>query len=152
MPIRLSSPTLRRGLLASSALALIGAAGPALAQEAVDAIVVTGYRASTAAAIDSKRRSAEILDSVGQDDISQLPDLNIVETVRRIPGVSVAAGVDSTKNRDLYQRATIRGLDPRYNLTTVDGVQIASALGADAMTLGAAALPFRANLFAPWTS
>ena len=123
-------------LLASSALAAVLLAGQAAAQTApqavegegeVDQIVVTGYRASTQATIVAKRSSPEVLDSISQDDIAQLPDLNIVEAVRRVPGISVAAGADSTKNRDLYQRATIRGLDPRYNLTTVDGVQIASA-------------------------
>ena len=89
-------------------------------------IVVTGFRASQRAATKAKRDSAVILDAVSQDDVGRLPDLNIVEASRRITGVSVVGGADPTKNRDIYQRATIRGLDPRYNLVTIDGIPLAS--------------------------
>lgn len=89
-------------------------------------IVVTGFRASQRSATKAKRDSAVILDAVSQDDVGRLPDLNIVEASRRITGVSVVGGADPTKNRDIYQRATIRGLDPRYNLVTIDGIPLAS--------------------------
>jgi TonB-dependent receptor len=89
-------------------------------------IVVTGFRASQRSATKAKRESAVILDAVSQDDVGRLPDLNIVEASRRITGVSVVGGADATKNRDIYQRATIRGLDPRYNLVTIDGIPLAS--------------------------
>ncbi len=89
-------------------------------------IVVTGFRASQRSATKAKRDAAVILDAVSQDDVGQLPDLNIVEASRRITGVSVVGGADPTKNRDIYQRATIRGLDPRYNLVTIDGIPLAS--------------------------
>lgn len=120
-----------------SATALISFVNPAFAQEAVgaeqeatpaagDDIVVTGFRASQRSATRAKRDSAVILDAVSQDDVGRLPDLNIVEASRRITGVSVVGGADATKNRDIYQRATIRGLDPRYNLVTIDGIPLAS--------------------------
>ncbi|WP_445192603.1 TonB-dependent receptor [Sphingomonas sp. Tas61C01] len=89
-------------------------------------IVITGYRASQRSATKAKRESSVILDAVSQDDVGRLPDLNIVEASRRITGVSVVGGADPTKNRDIYQRATIRGLDPRYNLVTIDGIPLAS--------------------------
>ncbi len=89
-------------------------------------IVVTGFRASQRSATKAKRDSAVILDAVSQDDVGRLPDLNIVEASRRITGVSVVGGADPTKNRDIYQRATIRGLDPKYNLVTIDGIPLAS--------------------------
>lgn len=91
-----------------------------------DAIIVTGFRASQRSAVKAKRNAAVILDAVAQDDVGRLPDLNIVEASRRITGVSVVGGADPTKNRDIYQRATIRGLDPRYNLVTIDGIPLAS--------------------------
>ena len=94
--------------------------------ESQDDIVVTGYRASQRSAVQAKKRSDVILDAVAQDDVGRLPDLNIVEASRRIAGVSVVGGADPTKNRDIYQRATIRGLDPRYNLVTIDGIPLAS--------------------------
>lgn len=91
-----------------------------------DEIVVTGSRASQRSAAKAKRDATVILDAVSQDDVGRLPDLNIVEASRRITGVSVVGGADATKNRDIYQRATIRGLDPRYNLVTIDGIPLAS--------------------------
>lgn len=90
-------------------------------------IVVTGFRLATRRAIETKRRSGQIVDAVSQDEVSQLPDVNIVEAARRIPGVSVMPDRDSSRGHDNYQYVTIRGLDSRYNLVTVDGAQIASA-------------------------
>lgn len=91
-----------------------------------DDIIVTGSRASARAAVKAKRNATVIMDAVAQDQMGRLPDLNIVEASRRIAGVSVVGGADATKNRDIYQRATIRGLDPRYNLVTIDDVPLAS--------------------------
>jgi TonB-dependent receptor len=102
------------------------AADAAVAEGDQTDIVVTGFRASQRSATKAKRESAVILDAVSQDDVGRLPDLNIVEASRRITGVSVVGGADATKNRDIYQRATIRGLDPRYNLVTIDGIPLAS--------------------------
>lgn len=109
------------------ALAQTEPGDPAAADPAQgDEIVVTGFRASQQSATRAKRQSAVILDAISQDDVGRLPDLNIVEASRRITGVSVVGGADPTKNRDIYQRATIRGLDPRYNLVTIDGIPLAS--------------------------
>lgn len=121
-------------LLLTSAIVSASAcfSSPVFAQDAEpeaaeDNIVVTGYKAANRAAIDAKRKSEVVLDSISQDDIGRLPDLNIVESARRITGLSTVGGLDPTKNRDIYQRVTIRGLDPRYNLITVDGVPLASS-------------------------
>lgn len=89
---------------------------PAYAQEAqadVQQVVVSGLRAAEHATVQTKKATRQIVDAVSQDDIGQLPDFNIVEASRRIPGLSVVGGGDATKNRDIYQRATIRGLDSR---------------------------------------
>nr|WP_315222482.1 TonB-dependent receptor [uncultured Duganella sp.] len=102
-------------------------APPADAPADMQSVVVSGFRAAQRANVLSKKNTRQVMDAVSQDDIGRLPDLNIVEAARRIPGLSVVGGGDPTKNRDVYQRATIRGLDSRYNLVTVDGVPIASA-------------------------
>jgi len=93
----------------------------------LEQIQVTGFRAATTAAMDAKRDSTVVLDAVSDDDIGSLPDLSIVESARRIVGLSTVAGMDPTRNRDLYERVTIRGLDPKYNLITIDGVPMASS-------------------------
>ncbi|PVM84459.1 hypothetical protein DDF62_22265 [Caulobacter radicis] len=133
----MSCSTVRHLLLATSAmlaamvatpvLARQAAAEPATSGDALEAIVVTGFRASERAAITAKRKSEVVIDSISQDDIGRLPDLNVVESARRIVGLSTVGGLDATKNRDIYQRVTIRGLDPRYNLITVDGAPLASS-------------------------
>lgn len=121
---------LKSTLLAGAAVALamssVAAAQTASQPEAVEEVVVTGYRAASRAAVAAKQNAAVVLDAVSQDDIGRLPDLNIVEASRRITGLSVVGGIDATKNRDIYQRAAIRGLDPKYNLVTIDGAPIAS--------------------------
>lgn len=99
----------------------------ATAAEDGDEILVTGYRLSNRRALASKRNSGQIIDAVSQDEVSQLPDVNIVEAARRIPGLSVISDRDSSRGHDNYQYVTIRGLDSRYNLVTVDGAQVASA-------------------------
>lgn len=93
----------------------------------LDAVHVSGYRAAATAAMDAKRDSHVVIDAVNDDDIGSLPDLSIVESARRIVGLSTVAGMDTSRNRDLYERVTIRGLDPKYNLITLDGVPLASS-------------------------
>lgn len=119
-------------MLGAAALPFLN--GPAAAQSLADGaaktsevVVVTGYQAATRAAVQAKKDASVVLDAISQDDIGRLPDLNIVESARRIAGLSTVGGLDPTKNRDIYQRTTIRGLDPKYNLITVDGVPLASS-------------------------
>ncbi len=125
----------KSALMASATLLLSG--GGAFAQDGsvatqpaqtkeTETVVVTGYRAANRAAVRAKLNADVVLDAISQDDIGRLPDLNIVESARRIVGLSTVGGLDPTKNRDIYQRVTIRGLDPRYNLITVDGAPLAS--------------------------
>jgi len=87
---------------ASAACLLIGQAGAAHAQDAaagpaptpdadtVEEVVVTGYRASLASAQSIKRNAATIVDAVTSADIGALPDRSVVESLQRIPGVSIS--------------------------------------------------------------
>lgn len=113
-------------LISSPAASQESSAGVTASGNAPETIVVTGFRASQRSAVKAKKNASVILDAIAQDDVGRLPDLNIVEASRRITGVSVVGGADATKNRDIYQRATIRGLDPKYNLVTVDDIPLAS--------------------------
>lgn len=112
---------------AASAASSPSAVSPAENVSTLDAVVVTGSRAATIATISAKYKARGVTDSVSQDEVGRLPDYNIVEAVRRVAGISVVGGGDPTKNRDIYQRASIRGLDSRYNLVTLDDNPIASA-------------------------
>jgi iron complex outermembrane receptor protein len=106
------------GLMASTAIA-----APAWAQDAgapadqaatapqvEEDIVVTGIRASQAAAIDIKRDETAIVDAISAEDIGKLPDVTIVDALQRIPGVQIqrSAGEGSTVNiRGLPQVVTL---------------------------------------------
>jgi iron complex outermembrane receptor protein len=130
-------PRLSKKMLLFVGTALVHLCGPTIAHAQVttgqeapaatpETIVVTGYRAANRAAVRAKQTADVVLDAISQDDIGRLPDLNIVESSRRIVGLSTVGGLDPTKNRDIFQRVAIRGLDPRYNLITVDGAPLAS--------------------------
>ncbi|MFC2952822.1 TonB-dependent receptor [Marinicaulis aureus] len=97
---------------------------PALAQNAdedeQDEIVVYGQAVSLKRAIDAKRGATNIMDATVQDDIGRLPDLNTAAVIRRITGIAV-------QNDQAEARfPIIRGLNPTYNRTTIDGGIVSS--------------------------
>ena len=128
----------RTKILSASALALtagLGLGSAAFAQDAsdeadavMDTIVVTGFATANRDAIAAKRASDGILDAASADQIGLLPDLDITQVAQRIPGLSVIStfGVTNDRSSDDTEAVVIRGLDPNFNLVTVDGVPIAS--------------------------
>jgi TonB-dependent receptor len=56
----------------------------------LDQIVVTGQRAALKKAIDRKKNSDKISDSIVSDDINKLPDNSVTEALQRVPGISIA--------------------------------------------------------------
>ena len=84
-------------LRAASALVLLSA-GQAMAQTApasneepsqVDEVIVTGFRASLANALNLKKNSNLIIESVTAEDMGKFPDQNIAESLQRMPGVQI---------------------------------------------------------------
>jgi len=78
-------------------------------------IVVTGRRAAERAAIELKKDSDQVSDSIVADDVGKLPDQNVAEAVRRLPGLSVAN--DQGEGRYVI----IRGVNPNLVNVTVNG-------------------------------
>jgi iron complex outermembrane recepter protein len=100
-------------------------AGPVLAQAstetaASEVVIVVGERGRAQRAIDLKRKVEVIYDSLSQDDIGRLPDLNVSDSFRRLPGASVE------QDEDEGRFVTVRGLSSEYNLVTIDGIAIAT--------------------------
>lgn len=98
-------------------------------ETAGDDIVVTGYRQALQSAQQIKRNSDAIVDSVTAEDIGALPDRSVVETLQRIPGVSIsrfAAGVDPDHFSSEGSGATVRGLT--YVRSEFNGREAFSAL------------------------
>jgi TonB-dependent receptor len=79
-----------------------------------DQIVVTGYRHSLESAINRKRQSDLLIESVAPEDIGKLPDTNVAEALQRLPGVQIDRSANGEGTAVL-----IDGL--RYNLTTLNG-------------------------------
>jgi iron complex outermembrane recepter protein len=110
----------------ASALALLAAA-PAYAQKSTpapaadasadggDTIVVTGIRASLAAAQNIKKNAPTIVEAVSAEDIGKLPDVSIADSLARLPGVTA----QRLEGRD--QRLSIRGLGPDFGTTLLNG-------------------------------
>ncbi len=92
------------------------AAGDVSAVEAdADSIVVTGQREAEIRAVEAKRRARTIQDSVGSTDVGKLPDQNVAEAVKRLPGISIAN--DQGEGRYVI----IRGVDPNLANVTLNG-------------------------------
>ena len=87
---------------------------PAPADETPD-IIVTGQRAAEQASIRQKRGADSVTEVIVADDVGKLPDQNVAESVRRLPGLSVAN--DQGEGRYVI----IRGVNPNLVNVTVNG-------------------------------
>jgi iron complex outermembrane recepter protein len=109
----------------ASALALAAFAalpGVAFAQDAEapadeegEAIVVSGFRASLESAVNEKKNSDQILESVSAEDIGKLPDDSIGESIARLPGIT------SQRLNGRANVIAIRGLGPDFSQTLLNG-------------------------------
>lgn len=126
----------------SAAIALL-AMHNGWAQEASQTtVVVTGIRQSYADAVNMKRDTLEISDSISSDGLGRFPDLNVGEAIQRIPGVQL--------NREAGSRnATInlRGLPGTFALTTINGMSFAQPVLNGSTPLGA----FNSDIFSAIT-
>src|SRR6188508_1779492 len=90
--------------------------------EVIDEVVVTGFRASLQNSVEAKRDNISVSDSVYAEDIGKFPDLNLAESLQRIPGVQIA--------RDFTGEGTsvaIRGLGKDFTQITLNGAPVETA-------------------------
>ncbi len=93
------------------------AAATADTAEASD-IVVTGTRAGERKAIEEKRNANNFVEAIFANDVGKLPDQNVAEAVRRIPGLSVAN--DQGEGRYVI----VRGINPDLVNVTLNGMTL----------------------------
>jgi len=87
----------------------------------VETVIVTGARASVAGALDIKRQSTQIVDSIVAQDIGKLPDSTVVESLQHVSGISII------RNNVEPSQVLIRGLP---DITTLlNGREIFSSTG-----------------------
>lgn len=95
-----------------------------LAQEAeqatnedVEIIAVKGFRSSVIRAKDIKRDSMIAQDSIVAEDIADFPDLNLADSLQRVPGVAI------TREGGEGRQISLRGLGPDFTRVQVNGME-----------------------------
>lgn len=81
----------------------------------LDSIQVTGRRAADRLAVDDKRYADNQVDVVRADDVGRLPDQNVAEATRRLPGVT------SVNDQGEGRYLTVRGVSPDLLNVTLNG-------------------------------
>ena len=83
-----------------------------------DTIVITGFRNTLLQARDAKRNSNIVQDSIVAEDIAKFPDLNLAESLQRLPGVSI--------NREAGEgrRVSLRGLGSDFTRVQLNGMEV----------------------------
>lgn len=114
-----------RALLIGSASSMALLSGMAQAQtvpsEPSDEIVITGYRASLEASIETKRKADAIVDSISAEDVGKFPNTNVAEALTLVPGVTV------DRQFGQGEKVSILGTDPALNRTLLNGQTVATA-------------------------
>jgi TonB-dependent receptor len=85
------------------------------AEDEVEVIEVTGIRGSLIRAMDVKRGSGGVVDSITAEDMGKFPDTNLAESLQRITGVSI------DRSNGEGSQVTVRGFGPEFNMVTLNG-------------------------------
>ena len=120
----------------SAAQEASAAAKDGKAAETVTEVVVTARRKALQSAIEIKRNSDTLVDSVVADEAGQLPDNSITEVLQRVSGVSISRFASGNGGSSAFQiegtGITVRGLP--FNSSMLNGQQVFSANGASAIS------------------
>lgn len=84
----------------------------------IETILVVGQQANLLSSLSRQRAADGVTTVLTRDAIGQFPDQNVAESLRRAPGVNVLN--DQGEGRFV----AVRGLDPRLNAASVNGVRI----------------------------
>jgi TonB-dependent receptor len=87
------------------------------ADSSLEAIEVTGYRASLDAAQALKKNSAEVIEAIAPEDLGKFTDNSIAGALQRLPGVEIDQNTDGRSG----DHVSIRGIGSEYVTTTVNG-------------------------------
>jgi iron complex outermembrane recepter protein len=91
--------------------------------ETIEEVVVTGFRASLNKALEAKQDQVGAIDMIVAEDIADFPDLNLAESLQRVPGVVIAR--DAGEGRQI----SVRGLGPQFTRVRINGIEAMSANG-----------------------
>ena len=87
----------------------------------LDEIAITAQAAGQMEAINRQLASSSIVSVVSSARMQELPDATAAESIGRLPGVYITrVGGEGTQ-------VVVRGLEPKHNAITIDGVRMASS-------------------------
>lgn len=89
----------------------------------LDAVVVTGLRASLESALNAKRDNNGIVDVIKAEDMGKFPDSNLAESLQRVPGVVIDR--DAGEGRSI----TVRGLGQDFTRVRINGIEALATTG-----------------------
>lgn len=118
----------RAVVLAMSSLAGAQAVAQDTQPNGLEEVLVTGYRGSLLKSLEEKRESITVKETIMAEDIGKFPDLNIAESIQRVPGVAISREGGEGRN------ITLRGLSPSFTRTTLNGMQVPA--GSDGLDSG----------------
>lgn len=122
----LLSRAFRQSLLFAFA-ACAGLSGTAMAQgsgdESMEEIVVKGFKGSLRQSLSVKRNENGVVDAIVAEDIADFPDLNLAESIQRIPGVSI------NRMNGEGRQITVRGLGGDFNRIRINGMEAQNTSG-----------------------
>ena len=138
--MKISRTHIRKALMAASVAAWVMAGNQAAAQDAqvadsvatdgeavaaddANTIVVTGFRESLTSALAIKRNETAAVDAIKAEDIAEFPDLNLAESLQRIPGVAISRVNGEGRN------ISVRGLGPEYTRVRINGMEAIGTTG-----------------------
>lgn len=102
----------------------------------MEEVVVSVQAKGQFSAINQQLNANSISNIVSAEKIRELPDANVVESLARLPGVSIeSADGEGSK-------VIVRGMQPRYNLITVNGVRAPATSHTDNSVSMAGVSPF----------
>jgi iron complex outermembrane receptor protein len=76
-----------------------------------------GYRESIKGGLKSKNASQVIVDTIVAEDIADFPELNLAESIQRMPGISIVR--ESGEGRQI----SLRGLGPIFTRVHINGME-----------------------------
>ena len=87
------------------------------------AVQAVGFRSSLEKAMEIKRAETGVVDVIVAEDIADFPDLNLAESLQRVPGVSISR--DAGEGRNI----SVRGLDSQFTRVRINGMEALTTTG-----------------------
>ncbi|EWH11704.1 hypothetical protein DS2_02735 [Catenovulum agarivorans DS-2] len=92
-------------------------------QATMEEITVKGFRQSLLKNRDVKRDALIAQDSIVAEDIADFPDLNLAESLQRVPGVTI------TREGGEGRQISLRGLGPDFTRVELNGLDVLATSG-----------------------